>query len=97
MAEEVQGLQDAVVAAEDALAALLVSRRANRLVMTKAAFREYNEETRTLQVDIQKEVTNAARNLRDYLNAGREDAALHVISVGTLDEGNRAKAVSTDG
>ncbi len=94
---EVQGLQDAVVAAEDVLAALLVTRRANRLVMTKVAFREYNEATRTLQVDIQKEVMNAARKLRDHLNAGRENVATQVISVGTLDEGNRITGVSLDG
>ncbi len=97
MAEELQGLQDALVAAENAFAAQLVERRANRLVMTKAEFRAYNEATRTEQVDISREVSEATKALQDFLNAGREEAAAQVISVGTLHEGNRIKGASPDG
>ena len=94
---DIEVLSDALVTAENAFAASLVTRRANRDVMTKREFRAYNEETRDEQIQIQRDVSAAEKALRDHLNAGRENVATQVISVGTLDEGNRITGVSSDG
>lgn len=94
---DLQELQDVVVAAEDAFAALLVTRRANRLSMTRVEFKAYNDSTRDEQVQISADVESANQALRDHMNAGRADVMSQVISVGTLDEGNRVTGVGPNG
>lgn len=94
---DTQVLQDAVVAAEDTFAALLVTRRGNRDTMTRRDFRSYNASTRADQVQISADVESANQALRDHLNGERENVIAQVISVGTLDEGNRVKGVSPSG
>ena len=47
---DTQALQDAIVVAEDAFAALLAIRRSNRDSMSPKDFRAYNESTRAEQV-----------------------------------------------
>ena len=94
---DTQPLQDAIVAAEDAFAALLVNRRSNRDSMSRKDFLAYNEATRAEQLQVTADADAANQALRDALNAERENVAAQVIKVGTLDEGNRLKGVAPDG
>ena len=94
---DTQALQDAIVVAEDAFAALLATRRSNRDSMSPKDFREYNESTRAEQVQVQGDANRANQALRDALNAERSAVAEQVISVGTLKEGNSPGGVATDG
>ncbi len=91
---DTQVLSDAVVATEDAFAASLVTRRDNRESMTRRDFRAFNESTRAEQVKITADMEAANQALRDHMNSERENVQAQVISVGTLDEGNRVKGVS---
>lgn len=91
---DTQELQDAVVVAEDALAALLAIRRANRESMSRNDFRAYNDSTRAEQLTATGDVNDTNQALRDHLNAARSNVQAQIISVGTLDEGNRMKGVN---
>ena len=91
---DVAALTKAAVAADDALAALIVTRRSNRDSKTKAEFRDYNESTRAQQLQVQRDADAASKALSDSLNVDREHAAAQVISVGTLHETNRSGGVS---
>lgn len=94
---DTKALQDAIVVAEDAFAALLAVRRSNRDSMSPRDFREYNESTRAEQVQVQADANAANKALRDALNAERSAVAEQVISVGTLREGNSPGGVAPDG
>ena len=94
---DTQGLQDAIVVAEDAFAALLATRRSNRDSMSPRDFRAYNESTRVEQLQVTGDADRANQALRDALNAERSAVAEQVISVGTLKEGNSPGGVSPDG
>ena len=91
---DTQALQDAIVVAEDAFAALLVTRRSNRESMSRKDFREYNESTRAEQLQVTADADAANQALRDALNAERSAVAEQVISVGTLKEGNSPGGVT---
>ena len=94
---DTQALQDAIVVAEDAFAALLATRRSNRDSMSPKDFREYNEATRAEQIQVTADANKANQALRDALNAEKSAVAEQVISVGTLKESNSPEGVDSDG
>ena len=74
-----QAVDDAYTAEEE----LLEERRANRESLSKSAFRAYNEETRQRQIDVQKAISAAERQLQLALNNARQE-----LLVGTVAESN---------
>ena len=90
-------LQQACVDAEQAKADLLAKRRENRTTMSKIGFREYNESTRDQQLNVQKVLDAADKAFRGALDEIRVDAVHQVVNIGTLNEGNQAQEVNTDG
>jgi hypothetical protein len=85
-------LKAAVDAAEAVKETLLDERRTNRDVMSKQAFRDYNESTRAQQKNVEADVAVATEAFQDALKVIRADAvdAAINVAVGTLHESNSA-------
>ena len=79
MAEDIKALVAAVDAAEAAFQVLIDERRANRDSMTRAAFKEYNTDTRRQQVDTQAAVTAAILALQAALTNTKQTVLVQAL------------------
>ncbi len=92
---DVTALQDACVAAEEKKSALLAFRQTQRETLSRQAFIDYNAETRAEQLAVQAAVDAADKAFTEALDEVRVGAVHQVVDVGTLEEGNQARGVSS--
>lgn len=78
---EVKKLKADLDKAVKAEQALLEERQSKRDSLSKAAFREYNEETRQKQLEVTQARVDAERAITEYLNNARQE-----VFVGTVSE-----------
>lgn len=86
---KVAELKAAVAEAEAAKEELVAERRQKRETLSKAAFRDYNEETKARQQEVAQAIADAQGALIAYLNNARQE-----ILVGTVDESNKTGGTS---
>ncbi len=79
MADDVKALVAAVDAAEATFQALIDERRANRVSMTRAKFKAYNDDTREQQLAAQAAVTGAIKALQGSLNNSRQEVLVSAL------------------
>lgn len=77
---DIQALKAAVDAAYQAEEELLAERREKRDTLSKRDFRAYNEETRQTQINVQKAIDDAERELQLALNNARQQLLVGTVS-----------------
>ena len=91
---DIAALQEDCVVAETAKAELIATRASKREELSKTAFRQYNESTRSEQLAVTESLRAANEAFTAALNEVRSDAVTQVVNVGTLEEGNQIGQVS---
>ncbi len=97
MPHDVAELQQACVEAEAVKDLLLETRAEKRQSMSRMEFIEYNEASRAEQLQVEAAVTAADKAFTAALDEVRVGAVHQVVDIGTLNEGNKAQGVNTDG
>jgi len=86
---DITALKTAVAEAEATKEALVAERREKRDTLSRAAFRQYNDDTRPAQREVARAVADTQQALIAYLNNARQQ-----ILVGSVDEANTTGGAS---